>query len=223
MDKWKLSNNWPTWWRLNKWLFPILAEGFERIIGDRLLAPKNFDCFRDLNSSLITTSLSQFLSLYRLSFANQLQLHEDIFIAVNASLNLIQMKVIVDSLYSIKKQINIDWFQHCKCSLDYDCMKNKMDNSLLLYSIYHKILFEPSYHSWVTAKALNSHFDEAQYKKYSTTFFQHCRTTDFRKQDYLEVLKGNESRYHGNQCKQQMPPQLLYPDLCWNGELWFYD
>ena len=123
------------------------------------------------------------------------------------------MKVIVDSIYSIKSQINIDWFPPCKCSLDYDCQKGKMDNILASKTSFHKIQFEPSYHGWVNTHFLDSPINEVQYKKYWTTYFQPCRTTMYKRQDYSDVLKGNESRYHTNKCEQYQ----WYSEKCWKG------
>ena len=76
---------------------PILAEGFKNIISGRLVAPENFDCFKDFTSSFVTTQLLA-IDLFEefISFRRQksfLRLLQDASKVINRSISPTQYQV----------------------------------------------------------------------------------------------------------------------------------
>ena len=74
----------------------------------------------------------------------------------------------------------------CKCSSDFDCLEDKKVLKNAMTTNFYDVLFEPSDNARVTALFLDSPIDKNQDEEE-----ENCRTFEYRRHDYSEILKGS--------------------------------
>ena len=183
---------------------PILAEGFRMIIDDNYFVPENYDCFKDINSSFLTTDFQLFHLMDEVLSVEEMFMFENISQILNRDISPLQK-------YALRKALNFDeiyidfGFYECDCSLNYDCMVNQI-KELTLYNVGATWNVPYIFH------LLNALIFDGELKEEDAcdNYFTYVYRREFH---YVYQAKGDY--FHGNQCTYTEEDPIYD---CWKGK-----
>ena len=185
---------------------PILVEGFNNIMFDVLQGPKNFDCFKDFISSLLTTQ-SEFLRKFdhELFFEKSyVRFIQDTSKAINKTFSFTQRQILRISLEL--DRMTTDNGVVCDCALHYDCWIGQFKAPRLIER-YNWLAQTNIHKNMVEAKILDPKFPTKGSK-----FGLYCRISRLRRQYYEDILMQTK-KFHFNECNSNIAHRR-----CWQGE-----
>ena len=202
---------------------PILAEGFNEIMRKSSIAPENFDCFKDISSSFVSTNLRSLMSMEILLEDEDVEAIRKVSKLISRTISVSQRFALLRSLDFHKYYVIYRSYQ-CSCSLDFDCAQERIKKEEKRALANQRNIFEPTKRfQYMVLKMLDKKypFNHATYEEYhSFDFFgfgSKCRKTILRLQDYEDVLLGNKSRYHDESLCDGKDCDGENDHNCWSG------
>ena len=203
---------------------PILAEGFNEDMKSFKKAQKNFDCFKNINSSFLTTKFSSFDHFDGISESEK-DTFRNISDSVNETISVHQQFALKESSRLKNVFVNSRWgIIKCKCSLDFDCNHNRIKKS--------SRIFLRQWLGSLTASPINGHrmyvqvsildpkqpFDQSTFDNYRRkSWWVGCRKYASRLIRDTKSLVLNQSAYHHYMTKCQYWDGKILDKFCWNG------
>ena len=203
--------------KIKNFTIPILVEGLARAMEMVNLAPDNFNCFKGINSSFISTSFDSFSYIEYYFLKEEIELFESVSRLVNKTISLSQR-------YVLKETMFFDWLFHsreCACPLDYDCNMPLIKSILMQFTGDLLPSSQPALLS-VISFILDKDFTFylSVFEKYRSEILdmngwtkRDCRKKITRRQHFRDVLLGNLSKYHKNHCADN----VIGAEYCWRG------
>ncbi|XP_066927358.1 uncharacterized protein [Clytia hemisphaerica] len=185
---------------------PILVEGFESSMRYGLYTPENFDCFKNINSSIITIDSDLFfiLELYSRNWRNS-QMFKSLYLHINKTTH-------VGQRYSLQLTLSHSWlfnfqqFDKCGCSINYECIRNTIRERAFNLNLWKSIRNLLKWHS--------AHVILSDTRIPLNQTSRGCRKSTIREERYGYVLMRD--RHHdANQCTYNQNNTVNF--LCWQG------
>ena len=198
---------------------PILAEDMRSFNK----APKNFDCFKNINSSFLTTNFNVFDSMDRIPESG-INMFRKISDLVNKTVPIHQQSALMESLRLDQVFVNDRWsYDRCKCPLDFDCIHQQIKIRSRNFRRLWDHILKPSLigrhwmHVEVSFLDPTQRFDHSMSENFRRKQRGGCRNYESRLIRYVKFLVQNQSEFdHMKQCQYKVG-NTIHP-FCWNGE-----
>ena len=131
---------------------PILAEGFYNVFRAYHSTPKNFDCFKDMQSPLLTTQLNSFSRMGMKLGDNDYQRFHHISVKLNRTLEFIGQQAALIESVRFDRIFKLSTRGECTCVLNFDCVSKNLKEENDQWKSLWDSTWSPSiddYFAWV--------------------------------------------------------------------------